>query len=236
MPDLFARRGHGRFNHSVRAPRRQDDVDEGEQVRRAWPPRHRQGFTVFFCGLSGSGKSTIARALYATLLDVADRRLTLLDGDVIRKFLSPELGFSKQDRDANIRRIGFIAAEITKHGGVAICAAIAPYAGARREARERVQAVGGFTLVYLSTPLSVCEARDIKGLYAHARSGALPGFTGVSDPFEPAADAAVTIDTATIGVDESVELILMHLKREGYLVDSRPEGGLIAASQKRAGR
>ena len=155
-----------------------------EELRRTCPPRHRQGFSVLFTGLSGAGKSTIANALVAMLHEHGDRKVTLLDGDIVRKNLSSELGFSREHRDLNVRRIGFVAAEITRSGGIAVCAPIAPYAALRREVREMIEAVGGFVEVYVATPLDVCEARDRKGLYARARAGLITDFTGVDAPYE----------------------------------------------------
>ena len=144
-----------------------------EELRRRYPPKHRQGFTVLFTGLSGAGKSTLANALMTKLLELGGRSVTLLDGDLVRKHLSSELGFSKEHRDLNILRIGFVASEITKAGGVAICAPIAPYAAIRRRVREMVEAYGSFVEIYVATPLEVCEQRDTKGLYAKARAGLL---------------------------------------------------------------
>jgi sulfate adenylyltransferase len=181
------------------------------------PPGYRQGFTVFFTGLSGSGKSTIANALVAALQEWELRRITLLDGDEVRKLLSSELGFSKEHRDLNIRRIGYVAAEITKHGGVAICAPIAPFDDARSKARSMVEVWGGFVLVYLSTSLAVCEGRDRKGLYAKARAGLVPNFTGISDPYEPPTDADVTIDTSGPTPGECVDAILVVLETRGFI-------------------
>jgi sulfate adenylyltransferase len=187
------------------------------ELRRSYPPRSRQGFTVFFTGLSGSGKSTIANALLVKLLEIGGRRTTLLDGDLVRKNLSSELGFSKEHRDINIRRIGYVASEITKHGGIALCAPIAPYESVRREVREQIEPVGGFVLVHVDTPLEVCEERDRKGLYAKARSGVIKEFTGISDPYEVPVDAELTIDTTTTTPEEAVHRILLHLEREGYV-------------------
>jgi sulfate adenylyltransferase len=181
-------------------------------------PRRTQGFTVFFTGLSGSGKSTIANALLVKLLEAGDRKVSLLDGDVVRTHLSSELGFSKKDRALNVRRIGYVASEITKHGGIAICAPIAPYDEVRKDVRRMIEAHGGFILIHVSTPLDICEQRDRKGLYAKARAGLLPQFTGISDPYETPEDAAVTIDTERLAVDEAVTLIVEYLRREGYLV------------------
>jgi len=150
-------------------------------------------------------------------LGQAGRRVTLLDGDAVRKHLSRELGFSKEHRDLNIRRIGFVAAEITRHGGACICANIAPYDAARKEARSMVELHGGFVLIHVSTPLPVCEARDSKGLYAKARSGLLASFTGVSDPYETPADAEITIDTSTTSPNDAAEMIVRYLEANGLL-------------------
>jgi sulfate adenylyltransferase len=187
------------------------------ELRHRHPPRSRQGFTVFFTGLSGSGKSTIANVLLAKFLERAERYVTLLDGDLVRKHLSSELTFSKEHRDLNIRRIGYVASEITKHGGVAICSPIAPYESIRREVRGMIEAVGGFVLVHVATPLEVCERRDRKGLYAKARAGALKAFTGISDPYEPPPRAEVTIDTTLVRPEEAADRILEHLEAQGYL-------------------
>ena len=175
-----------------------------------------KGFTVFFTGLSGAGKSTTANALLSRI-EESGRRVTLLDGDAVRKHLSRELGFSKEHRDLNILRIGFVAAEITKHGGSCICANIAPYQAARSEVRAMVEAHGGFVLVHVATPLSVCESRDAKGLYARARAGLLQAFTGVSDPYEAPVDAELTIDTSLISPTDAAERIVRFLRRSGYL-------------------
>ncbi len=187
------------------------------ELRRSYPPRSHQGVTVFFTGLSGSGKSTIASALLVKLLEIGGRQVTLLDGDLVRKHLSSELGFSKEHRDLNIRRIGFVAAEITKNGGVAVCAPIAPYDAMRREVRRMVESGGGFVLVHVATPLEVCEARDRKGLYAKARAGVLKEFTGISDPYEEPADADIVIDTTSITPEEAAQDVILHLEREGYI-------------------
>ncbi|HHQ47850.1 MAG TPA: bifunctional sulfate adenylyltransferase/adenylylsulfate kinase, partial [Acidobacteria bacterium] len=188
-----------------------------EELRRSHPPRHRQGFTVFFTGLSGAGKSTIANALLVKLLEMGGRPVTLLDGDIVRKNLSSELGFSKEHRDLNIRRIGFVASEITKNGGIAICAPIAPYDAVRKEVREMIAPLGGFVLVHVATPLEVCEQRDRKGLYAKARAGIIKEFTGISDPYEAPEDAEVVIDTTDMSPEEAAQAILLHLEREGYV-------------------
>ena len=188
-----------------------------KELKRSYPPRHRQGFTVFFTGLSGSGKSTIANALLVKFLEIGGRPVTLLDGDLVRKHLSSELGFSKEHRDINIRRIGFVASEITKNGGIAICAPIAPYDSVRREVRRMVEEGGGFLLVHVATPIEICEGRDRKGLYAKARAGIVKEFTGISDPYESPADAEVTIDTSEVSPDEAAQQIILHLEREGYI-------------------
>jgi sulfate adenylyltransferase len=187
------------------------------ELRRTHPPRAEAGFTVFLTGLSGAGKSTIARVLQVKLLEHGARPVTLLDGDHVRKELSSELGFSREHRDLNVRRIGYVASEITKNGGIALCAPIAPYDTVRREVRERIAPLGGFVLVWVATALEVCEARDAKGLYAKARAGLIPAFTGISDPYEPPADAEVVVDAGALTPLEAAERILAHLGREGYL-------------------
>jgi len=187
------------------------------ELQRSYPPRHKQGFTVFFTGLSGSGKSTIANVLGVKFLETGGRPVTLLDGDLVRKHLSSELGFSKEHRDINIRRIGYVASEITKNGGIAICAPIAPYDSVRKQVREMIQPHGGFILVHVSTPIETCEQRDRKGLYAKARAGLVQNFTGVSDPYEVPADADVTIDTANLTPEEAAQEIILHLEREGFI-------------------
>jgi sulfate adenylyltransferase len=184
-----------------------------------WPQPERSGFTVFFTGLSGSGKSTVAKALAARLLEIGPRRVTLLDGDVVRRHLSSELTFSAEHRDLNIRRIGFVAGEVTRHGGVAVCAPIAPYDKTRKDVRAMVERTGGFVLVHVATPVEVCEERDRKGLYARARAGDLPGFTGISDPYEAPTDAEVVIDTSTGSVDDAADVVLTYLRTTGYLTD-----------------
>jgi sulfate adenylyltransferase len=197
--------------HSITYP------EVAEELRRAYPPRRAQGFTVFFTGLSGSGKSTVANALRVKLMERGGRRLTLLDGDLVRKNLSSELGFSREHRDLNIRRIGFVASEITKHGGIAICAPIAPYRSVRAEVRRTVEAAGGFCLVFVDTPLDVCAARDRKGLYAKARAGLIENFTGVSDPYEVPDDADVVVKTTEMSAGEAAAAIIRYLEAEGYL-------------------
>jgi len=193
------------------------------ELRRRHPGRNSQGFTVFCTGLSGSGKSTVANGLRVKLLELGGRGVTLLDGDLVRKNLSSELGFSKEHRDLNIRRIGFVASEITRGGGVAICAPIAPYDTVRHEVREMVQPRGGFILVHISTPLEVCEERDRKGMYAKARAGIIKEFTGISDPYEIPDDADVKIDTSKMTPDEAVREVLLYLERQGYISAAEAE-------------
>jgi len=187
------------------------------ELRRSHPARARQGFTVFFTGLSGSGKSTIANVLLSKLLELGGRPITLLDGDLVRKNLSSELGFSREHRDINIRRIGFVAAEITKHRGICICAPIAPYDNIRKEVRAMIQPHGGFILVYVNTSVEECEKRDRKGLYAKARAGIIKEFTGISDPYDVPTDAEVVIDTLKLTAEEAAQEIYLRLEKEGYI-------------------
>ncbi|MEO1202170.1 MAG: bifunctional sulfate adenylyltransferase/adenylylsulfate kinase [Pseudomonadota bacterium] len=188
-----------------------------EELRRTHPPRHKQGFTVFFTGLSGSGKSTIANALMTKLMETGGRPVSLLDGDIVRKNLSSELGFSKEHRDLNITRIGYVASEITKNGGIAICAPIAPYAATRRTVRDMISPVGGFIEIHVATPLEVCEERDRKGLYAKARAGIIKEFTGISDPYEVPENAEMVIDTVDITPDLAAHRILVKLEALGFI-------------------
>jgi sulfate adenylyltransferase len=176
-----------------------------------------RGVTVFLTGLSGAGKSTIADALVAAL-EAEGRPVTVLDGDVVRTHLSSELSFSREHRDLNIRRIGFVAGEVVRHGGTVVVAAIAPYEAAREEARALVEEHGRFVLVHLATPLEVCEGRDVKGLYARARAGEIPGFTGIDDPYEPPARAEVVIDTSVTPLAESVARIRTAMDEESAAV------------------
>lgn len=189
-------------------------------LRQTYPPKTQQGYTVFFTGLSGSGKSTISNALHIALLEEGSRPVTLLDGDVVRQHLSSELGFSKEHRDLNVRRIGYVASEITKSRGVAICAPIGPYKETRKAVRGMIEGygMGGFVEVYVSTSIEVCEARDKKGLYAKARSGLLKNFTGIDDPYEVPEHPELVIDSAVVPVREALDLILGFLRREGYIV------------------
>ncbi|MFZ5766750.1 MAG: bifunctional sulfate adenylyltransferase/adenylylsulfate kinase [Thermodesulfobacteriota bacterium] len=187
------------------------------ELRRAFPPRSKQGFTIFITGLSGSGKSTLAKVLMVKFLEMRDRPVTLLDGDIVRKNLSSELNFSKEHRNLNITRIGFVASEITKNGGIALCAPIAPYEESRRANRELISTCGGYIEVYMATPLEVCEKRDRKGLYAKARAGKIPSFTGVSDPYTPPANPEITIDTSEMTPAEAAQEVLLYLEEKGYI-------------------
>ncbi len=187
------------------------------QIQKAYPSPRRQGFTVFLTGLSGAGKSTIAKVLYSQMLELGDRPVTLLDGDIVRRNLSSELNFSKEHRDINVCRIGFVGSEITKNRGIAICAPIAPYAATRREIRKSIEAHGGFIEVHVATPIEVCEKRDRKGMYAKARAGLLKGFTGVDDPYEVPETPEVSIDTTLCAPDEAAQEILLYLGQRGYI-------------------
>jgi len=191
-----------------------------KELRRTHPPRHKQGFTVFFTGLSGSGKSTIANALMVKLMEMGGRPVTLLDGDIVRKNLSQELGFSREHRDINILRIGFVASEITKNGGIAICAPIAPYAATRRKVRDLIEPLGGFLEVHVATPLEECEKRDRKGLYQMAREGKITGFTGIDDPYEAPEAPEAAIDTLEASPDEAAHTLLLKLEKMGLIKQS----------------
>jgi sulfate adenylyltransferase len=187
------------------------------ELRRTSPPRAQQGFTVFLTGLSGSGKSTIANAMMVKLMEMGGRPVTLLDGDVVRKHLSSELTFSKEHRDINIRRIGYVASEITKNGGIAICAPIAPYTATRRAAREMIEAYGAFVEVHVATSLEECERRDRKGLYKLARAGKIPEFTGISDPYEAPEAPELRVDTEGLDVDFCAQQVLLKLESMGLI-------------------
>ncbi|MGD9383787.1 MAG: bifunctional sulfate adenylyltransferase/adenylylsulfate kinase [Desulfobacterales bacterium] len=189
---------------------------EAELIK-AYPSPDKQGFTVFLTGLPGAGKSTIAKVLYARFLEIGDRPVTLLDGDIVRQNLSSQLSFSKEHRDINVRRIGFVASEITKNRGIAICAPIAPYNTTRAEIRKNIETYGGFIEVHVSTPITVCEKRDRKGMYAKARAGIIKGFTGVDDPYELPESPEVRIDTTDLNPDEAAQEILLLLGQKGYI-------------------
>jgi sulfate adenylyltransferase len=189
-----------------------------KELARVRPPRRFRGLVVFFTGFSGSGKSTIARGLADSLRESGERTITLLDGDVVRRELSAGLGFSKADRDRNVRRIGWVAAEVGRHHGMAIACPIAPYEAARAASRRMAMEAGaGFLLVYVNTPLEVCERRDRKGLYARARAGQLRGMTGIDDPYEVPADAELTLDTTTMTVPEAIDVVLTFLVENGWV-------------------
>ncbi len=189
-----------------------------KELQKTHKPRFEKGLTVFFTGLSGAGKSTVANALMVKLMELGRRSVTLLDGDIVRKHLSSELGFSKEHRDLNVKRIGYVASEIAKHGGIALCAPIAPYDSVRKEVREMVRSSGGgFILVHVATSLEECEKRDRKGLYQAARAGKIKEFTGISDPYEEPTDAEITLDTKKFSADELANQILLYLEKEGYI-------------------
>ena len=188
-----------------------------QELRRTRPPRAQQGFTVFFTGFSGSGKSTIANALMVKLMEMGGRPVTLLDGDVVRKNLSSELGFSKEHRDLNIRRIGFVASEITKNGGIAICAPIAPYATTRRAVREDIESFGAFVEVHVATSIEECERRDRKGLYRLAREGKIEEFTGISDPYDVPETPELRVETENVDVDNCAHQVLLKLEQMGLV-------------------
>ena len=187
------------------------------ELRKTRPPRSQQGFTVFFTGFSGSGKSTIANALMVKLMEMGGRPVTLLDGDIVRKNLSSELGFSKEHRDLNIRRIGYVASEITKNGGIAICAPIAPYATTRRAVREDVEKFGAFCEVHVATSIEECERRDRKGLYKLAREGKIKEFTGISDPYDIPENPELSVETENVEVDNCAHQILLKLESMGLI-------------------
>lgn len=188
-----------------------------DELRKAHPPKHRQGFTVFLTGLPSSGKSTIANALLLKLRELTDRPITMLDGDVIRTHLSRGLGFSQEDRETNITRVGFVAREITRHGGIVICALVAPFARARNIVRQMIAEAGGYMEAYVSTPLAVCEQRDRKGMYKKAREGVIPQFTGISDVYEVPEAPEITIDTVNAGPGEIIDSIIKQIRTLGYV-------------------
>ncbi len=188
-----------------------------KELQKSFPPPSKQGFTVFCTGLSGAGKSTIANILYSKFLEIGTRPVTLLDGDIVRRNLSSELNFSKEHRDINVKRIGFVAAEITKNRGIAICAPIAPYEKTRKQIRESIEAHGGFFEVHVSTPISECEKRDRKGMYAKARAGLLKGFTGVDDPYEDPSNPELRINTKGLTPDEAAQEVLLYISEKGFI-------------------
>ncbi len=193
------------------------------ELRTAYPPKNEQGFTLFFTGLSGTGKTTLAQALMVKLRSYGKKNVTLIDGDVVRPILATELGFTKTDRDINIQRIGYVAAEVTKVGGIALCAAIAPYREAREKNRFLISQSGAYIEIYVATTLATCEQRDTKGLYAKARRGELSAFTGVNDPYEQPVNPEITLDTSVLSIDACVSQIIHFLRKEGYLESDLPK-------------
>jgi sulfate adenylyltransferase len=187
-----------------------------------YPPRHKRGLCIWFTGLSGAGKSTTARVLTSLLLEQG-RPVTILDGDVVRTHLSKGLGFSREDRNTNILRIGFVASEITRHNGVAICATVSPYRDARNECRKMIGS-NQFVEIFVDTPLEVCEQRDDKGLYARARRGEIKGFTGIDDPYEAPLDSEMIITTVDISPEENARKIIAYLEKRGFLLPAGPDG------------
>ncbi|WP_299038910.1 adenylyl-sulfate kinase [uncultured Pseudokineococcus sp.] len=221
-PGAATSAGDSRWATSLAALRRgespSDVTGDVLSALRAWmPPRSSRGLVVLMTGLSGSGKSTLARGLHRRLLERGDRTVSLLDGDVVRRLLSSGLGFDREARDLNVRRIGYVATEVARHGGVALCAPIAPYDDTRQAVRRMVEEVADFVLVHVSTPIEECERRDLKGLYARARAGELTAFTGVSDPYEVPTDADVVVDTSRTPPDEALRLLEEELHRGGWL-------------------
>ncbi|HTM63832.1 MAG TPA: bifunctional sulfate adenylyltransferase/adenylylsulfate kinase [Gammaproteobacteria bacterium] len=188
-----------------------------DELRKAHPPKHKQGFTVFLTGLPSSGKSTLANALSLKLRELTDRPITFLDGDVIRTHLSHGLGFSQEDRETNITRVGFVAKEITRHGGIVICALVAPFARARNIVREMISEAGGYIEAYVSTPLEVCEQRDRKGMYKKAREGVIRQFTGVSDTYEVPESPEIMIDTVNASPAEIIDSMIRQIQMLGYV-------------------
>ncbi|OIQ51390.1 putative bifunctional SAT/APS kinase [Pseudodesulfovibrio hydrargyri] len=188
-----------------------------EELSRTYKPRWKQGITLFLTGLSGAGKSTLAKVLFVKLLELNSRPVTLLDGDIVRTNLSSELSFSREHRNLNVTRIGFVASEIVKNGGVAICAPIAPYAESRRQAREAVEEYGGFVEIHVSTPLAACERRDRKGIYAKARAGIIKGMTGVDDPYVEPENPELRIDTSELSPDEAAHEVLLYLREHRFI-------------------
>ncbi len=191
--------------------------DVVQELQNAYPIKEKQGFTLFFTGLSGSGKSTIANGVLIKLLESGSRKVTLLDGDIVRTHLSSELGFSKEHREINVKRIGYVASEITKNGGIAICAPIAPFKESRDINRSLIKQYGNYIEIFVATPLSECERRDVKGLYAKARAGELKGFTGIDDPYEEPVNSELIIDTTNISPDEAVQEVILYLEKQGLI-------------------
>jgi len=208
---------HRRLSEGLDIPEWFSYPEVVQALRRSYLPKDKQGITIFFTGLSGAGKSTIANVLLVRLLEMGGRPVTLLDGDIVRKHLSSELGFSKEHRDINVRRIGFVASEITKNGGIAICAPIAPYKNTRAFNRALISQNGKYVEVHVSTPLEVCEGRDRKGLYAKAKAGLIKGFTGINDPYEIPESPELVIDSSNLTPEEATQEILLYLENNGYI-------------------
>ena len=206
-----------RLEYSLEIPEWFSSQEIIEELKYAHPPRYRQGFTIFMTGLSGAGKSTLAKILLVKFLEMRNRPVTLLDGDIVRRNLSSELTFSKDHRDLNVKRIGFVASEITKNGGIAICAPIAPYEESRQHNRDIISQYGGYVEVYLSTPIDTCEQRDRKGIYAKAKAGIMKGVTGIDDPYIPPSTPEITIDTREITPEEAAQEVLLYLEEQGYV-------------------
>ena len=203
-------------------------------LAQAHPPKHQQGFCLWFTGLSAAGKSTIAEILTILFLEHG-RQVTLLDGDIVRTHLSKGLGFSREDREINIRRIGFVASEIVRHGGVVICAAISPYRATRNECRL-MMGPSRFIEIFVNTPLEVCEDRDPKGMYARAREGQIKDFTGIDDPYEPPTSAEIVLDTVQFSAEENAKQVLAYCLGRGLVLDSFSQDGRPAqASAARSG-
>jgi len=214
---LTASEIHKRIRSGKKIPQWATFPEVIEELQKSNPPPGQQGFTVFLTGLSGAGKSTVAKILYSRFQEIGKRPVTLLDGDIVRQNLSSQLSFSKEHRDINVRRIGFVAGEITKNRGIAICAPIAPYSTTRKEIRNIIESYGGFIEVHVSTPLEECEKRDRKGMYAKARAGLIKDFTGIDDPYEVPETPELRIDTTNISPDEAAQEILLFLSQKGYI-------------------
>ena len=217
VKNLSAAEFQRRLEMGLRVPEWFSYPEVVEELQLAFPPRSKQGITIFLTGLSGSGKSTLAKVLLTKFMEMRDRPVTLLDGDVVRKNLSCELNFSREHRNLNVSRIGFVASEITKNGGVALCAPIAPYEESRRQNRELISRCGGYVEVYLCTPLDVCEQRDRKGSYAKARAGKIKGFTGIDDPYIPPSHPEIVLDTSEVTPEEAAQEVLLYLAEQGYI-------------------
>jgi sulfate adenylyltransferase len=205
--------------HGTPLPEWAAEPQVAHQIAQVHRPSSRAGLTILLSGLSGSGKSTVARSLAVRLVEHEARSVSLLDGDVVRHHLSKGLGFSRPDRITNVLRIGYVASEITKAGGIAVCCPIAPYDETRRQVRGMVEEHGRFVLVHIATPLAECERRDRKGLYAKARRGEIPEFTGISDPYETPTDAELVIDTTGRSIADCVDEVYEFLTTRGLVED-----------------